>query len=128
MQLEISKLIVENNVEKIVAEEVHPEDYGFSHTFKVLMWLQGCIALGAYKANNHFNFDNIEFLQSSEWRKLLGIKTGRGIKREALKQADMDYIKQTYNIIANDDICDSLCLYTAYFKQKEKPKEYNWED
>ena len=45
----IVDLIKENSVGKIVAEDVHPEAYGNkSHTERVLMWLQGSVALGAH--------------------------------------------------------------------------------
>ena len=55
-------------------------------------------------------------MQANKWRKNLGIKTGRGIKRENLKPLDIKYVKDTYGIDANDDVCDAICLYTAYFK------------
>ena len=67
-------------------------------------------------SSNNINSKSIEFMQASEWRKNLGIKTGRGIKRENLKPLDIKYVKDTYGIDANDDVCDAICLYTAYFK------------
>ena len=68
-------------------------------------------------------------MQASEWRKKLGIKTGRSIKREALKQADINFVQQKYNITANDDVCDAICLYSAYFAPniQKSAKEFNWE-
>lgn len=122
----IVEIIQKNDVGKIVAEDVHPESYGLkSHTERMLMWLQGSVALGAHSINNKIDYDFIEFMNSSTWRKLLGIKTGRGIKRATLKQADIEFVKQKYNIVANDDVCDAICLFTAYFTKVEE--DYNWE-
>lgn len=122
----IVEIIKENDVSKIVAEDVHPEAYGQkSHTERILMWLQGSVALGAHSIKPEADYDFIEFMNSSSWRKLIGIKVGRGVKRATLKQADIDFVKNKYNIIANDDVCDAICLYTAYFT---KPVEdFNWE-
>ena len=126
IQNQITELIKKYNIEKIVAEDVHPESYGYSDTARLLMWLQGSIVLGAHSVNNNINSKSIEFMQASEWRKNLGIKTGRGIKRENLKPLDIKYVKDTYGIDANDDVCDAICLYTAYFIEHKK-NEQNWE-
>lgn len=115
IQEEIKKLIEKYNIKKIVAEDVHPETYGFSDTSRLLMWLQGAVMLGAHELNENISSKSLELMQASQWRKLLGIKTGRSVKRESLKQADIQYIKNTYNIDANDDVCDAICLYSAYF-------------
>lgn len=124
IQTEIINLVKQYNITKLIAEDVHPEAYGYSDTARLLMWLQGSIVLGAHTVNNDINSKSIEFMQASEWRKQLGIKTGRGIKRENLKPLDIKFIKDTYDIDANDDVCDALCLYTAYFKKKQT--EFDW--
>lgn len=116
IQSGIIELVKYYNIEKLIAEDVHPEAYGYSDTARLLMWLQGSIVLGAHSVNDNINSKSIEFMQASEWRKNLGIKTGRGIKRENLKPLDIKYVKDTYGIEANDDVCDAICLYTAYFK------------
>ena len=122
----IVDLIKENSVGKIVAEDVHPEAYGNkSHTERVLMWLQGSVALGAHSIDTSIDYDFIEFMNSSSWRKLLGMKLGPKVKRVALKQADIEFVKNKYGIVANDDVCDAICLYTAYFTTPKE--EYNWE-
>lgn len=125
IQKEITELIRQYNIEKIIAEDVHPEAYGYSDTARLLMWLQGSIVLGAHSINNNINSKSIEFMQASEWRKQLGIKTGRGVKRENLKPLDIKYVKDNYGIEANDDVCDAICLYAAYFKANQE--ELNWE-
>ena len=52
----------------------------------------------------------LEYVYPSTWRATIGIKNGRGIKRESLKQADIDFVKERYNISVNDDIADAICL------------------
>lgn len=108
----IQQIIKEYNIQKIVAEEVHA-DTPNNHTNKVLLWLQGVIAVLAFETI--VPPIEIEFVQSSSWRSKIGIKTGRGIKRSEVKQADMDYVKNKYGIEANDDICDAICLHNAYY-------------
>ena len=75
--------------------------------------------------NRSIDYDFIEFMNSSLWRKLLGMKLGPKVKRVALKQADIEFVKNKYGIVANDDVCDAICLYTAYFTKPQE--EYNWE-
>lgn len=108
----IEKVIKEYNIQKIVAEEVHADTTN-SHTNKVLLWLQGVITVLAFESV--VPPIEVEFIQASTWRSKIGIKTGRGIKRNEVKQADMDYVKNKYGIEANDDICDAICLHNAYY-------------
>ena len=53
---------------------------------------------------------------ASHWRSQVGIKIGRGIKRDQLKTASKKIVKAIYNIDVNDDISDSICLGIAYIK------------
>lgn len=111
MQNEIGKLISENGITNIIAEEVRP-DFVNVRTYKVLMWLQGAIVLKAYEIDPKIS---VEYLYPSEWRSKIGIKTGRGIKREQVKAASIKYVKDKYGIDANDDVCDAICLLDSYF-------------
>ena len=79
--------------------------------------MQGIILYCAYLQNNKFDY---EFIQANSWRSKIGIHTGPGVKREQLKKADMDYVKNKYGISANDDICDAICLMDAYYKKEVK--------
>lgn len=118
----IQKIVEKYNIVKIVAEEVRT-DYKNVHTYKVLNWIQG---ITLYKAFQFFPEIEYEFIQPSSWRSKIGIHTGRGIKREELKKADIEYVKNKYNINANDDVCDAICLKDAYYI-KEKPVEgFDW--
>ena len=110
MITELSKIADKYKPDNVIVEEVLPEDVRNNQkTFKALMYLQAFVA---------YEFDKrgkkLEFFVSSEWRKKCGIKTGRGIKRESLKKADIDFVKEHYNVGVNDDIADAICIGYAY--------------
>jgi Holliday junction resolvasome RuvABC endonuclease subunit len=114
---QIKKIIKELRVifdkykpDNIIVEEVLPEDVKHNQTvFKALMYLQAAVAL-------EFNKDNkkLEFFVSSEWRKICGIRTGRGITRDTVKAADIKFVKDNYGLNVNDDIADAICIGYAY--------------
>ena len=66
----------------------------------------------------------MEYVYPGTWRKDCGIRTGRGIKREALKKADIQFVKDNYNIDVNDDIADAICIGHAY--QLNNQPGHNW--
>lgn len=121
MRENIKNLLKQNpQIEKIVIQEVPPQ-YN-SHTMKVLMWLQAVIAVAAYEVNPKIQ---LVFMNASEWRAALKIKQGKGIRREQLKNKDIQYVKNKYNIeIENDDIADAICLFDAYWLKYNN--ELNW--
>ena len=120
MRDQLSKLIKNNKIDKIIMEEVRPE-YN-SHTNKVLMWLQAVIVVAAYQINSNIEYD---FIGASEWRAALKIKQGRGIKRQTLKTQDIQYVQNKYNISVNDDEADAICIFDAYWQNFNN--EINWE-
>lgn len=121
----IRNILKEYNIDKIIVEEVRPEGgYGVGNqkTHKALMWLQGAIA---FLAHDEFNNLPIEYIYPSSWRAKLNIKNGRGIKRANLKEADIAFVKDKYNINVNDDMADAICIGLSYFVP-EKNNELNW--
>ena len=101
------------NVTNVIMEDVIPEDVRHNQAvFKVLHYLQAAVVLMLHEYNQ-----KVEFYVSSEWRKKCGIKTGRGITRDMVKAADIKFVKDNYNIDANDDICDAICIGYAYTHQ-----------
>ena len=121
MRQYISNLIKNNNIQKIVVEEVRPE-YN-SHTMKILMWLQAAIVIATYEIDKNIEF---QFIGASSWRAELKIHQGRGIKRQQLKSEDINYVQKKYNIkVINDDEADAICLFDAYFHRQDN--ELNWE-
>jgi Holliday junction resolvasome RuvABC endonuclease subunit len=106
MQDEIEKIIIEYKVDKIIMEDVLPEDVKGNRTvFDALKYLQGYLV-------EIFNKYKIpyEFMVVSHWRKMCGIKTGSGIKRESLKPKDIAFVKNQFGISVNDDIADAICI------------------
>ena len=73
-----------------------------------LAQLQGAI-IGACEL---FNV-SYEILKPSEWRKELGFKQGRQIKRPELKQQAIDYVAEHYKETVSSDEADAMCIATA---------------
>lgn len=74
-------------------------------TSKMLMMIVGGI--------NHWCLENnceFEKVIPSSWRKVVGIKTGKGVKREELKQSSIEYVNKEYNISVGDDEADAIGL------------------
>lgn len=97
------------SITRVVIEEVMPEDiHNNQKIFKALTYLQGFIL----REIDHHNIDtdNIKFLLSSEWRKICGIHTGRGVKRESLKPRDKAFVQSQFGLSVNDDIADAICI------------------
>ena len=120
MRDQLSKIIKNNKIDKIIMEQVRPE-YN-SHTNKVLMWLQAIIVIAAYEINSKIEY---QFIGASTWRAALKIKQGRGVKREALKPQDIQYVQNKYNLQVNDDQADAICIFDAYWEKIDN--EINWD-
>lgn len=121
---EIQETIEEyNRIDKLILEEVRPEDsVGLNtNTHRALMWAQAAIA---FMIHDNYPKITMEYVYPGTWRKDCGIKTGRGIKREALKKADIQFVKDNYNIDVNDDIADAICIGHAY--QLNNQPGHNW--
>lgn len=119
--IELNTYVKNNFVDKIILEEVRPEQGRNLTTYKALMWLQAAINFMM-----HENYPNvkIEYVYPNEWRALCGIRTGRGIKRDNLKNADIQFVKDTYNIEVNDDIADAIGIGHSFVNQLNN--EINW--
>lgn len=122
MITELNEILLKEKVDKIILEEVRLEQNVNLKTYKALMYLQAAIV---FLVHEHFNKIEIEFVYPSEWRKACGIKTGRGVRRDLLKQADIDFVKQIYNISVNDDEADAIGIGHSYVNQLKN--EINWE-
>lgn len=122
----IKEIMSNEIIDTVVVEEVRPENgqtgVGNLHTHKVLMWLQASIL---FMLHDNYKDVKVEYLYPSSWRQTCGIKTGRSIKRESLKQADIDFVKNKYDINVNDDEADAIGIGYAYFTKQNN--EINWE-
>ena len=74
----------------------------------------------------HENFPHIEveYVYPSEWRASCGIRNGRGIKRESLKEEDINFVKQNYGITVNDDVADAIGIGHAYVNKLDN--KFDW--
>ena len=111
---EIKPLIQEYQINKIVLEEVRPDDIGGHSnlaTHKALMYLQGAICM---MVHDSYPKVTIDYLYPSEWRKCCKIKTGRGIVRATVKQRDIRFVQETFGLTVNDDIADAIGLGYAH--------------
>lgn len=121
---EIQETIEEyKEINKLILEEVRPEDSAGlnTNTHRALMWAQAAIA---FMIHDNCPKITMEYVYPGTWRKDCGIKTGRGIKRETLKKADIQFVKDNYNIDVNDDIADAICIGHAY--QLNNQPGHNW--
>lgn len=121
MRDEMREAIKQYNITTVVMEEVRP-DRGATNpaTMKALMWLQAAFAI---MVHDEFPKTKIVYIYPSEWRAACGIHTGRGIKRDTLKEADMDFVARNYAQVANDDEADAVCIGHAYITKNTN----NWE-
>ena len=121
----IKEILNKYTINKIVLEEVRPEGgYGAGNiqTHRALMWLQAAIG---FLLHDEFKTIEIEYVYPSSWRASCGIKNGRGIKRISQKEADIQFVQETYGIKVNDDIADAICIGHAQFNKENE--NFNWE-
>ncbi len=127
MRDELAAILNQYSIDKIIVEEVRPEGgfgVGNTQTHRALMWLQ---AATAFLLHDNYPQIEIEYIYPSSWRAKLGIKNGRGIKRTSLKEADIAFVKNKYNIDVNDDIADAICIGLAAYSNANDSNEINWE-
>ena len=86
-----------------------------------MTWAHGIIGLML----NHYKLKYDTVYTSSEWRSIVGVKTGAGVKRESLKNKDIQKVKDLYNIDVNDDEADAILIGLA--KIKKSKTEINFE-
>ena len=113
-------------IDTIVIEEVIPDHAKNQNTFKALMYLQAAIIIMLH--DNH-PAAKLEFMYPGSWRSTCGIRTGRGVKRETLKEADVRFANQTYGLnITSDDQADAICIGHAYLHPTSASGgDLNWE-
>ena len=76
----------------------------------------------------------MQLCTASHWRKMVGIKTGRGITRAMLKPKDIEKAKELFpkfanDIKNNDDKADAILIGYSYYLEcaSRDELEYNWE-
>ena len=107
-------LIANPDLQYLILEQVRQQGFTNIKTYKALMYLQGCISMMVHQ---YFKHIQIDFMYPSEWRKVCGIKQGRGIQRPKQKQNDIEWVKSNFNLQVNDDIADAIGLGYAYINK-----------
>lgn len=97
----------------VVIEDIQLQ--GNVQVFIRLAKLQGIIQRILRKRNIPY-----VMLTSSKWRRALGFKSGKGVKREQLKQKAIALVTEKYHIQYSEDVCESICIAMAYYKLKEQ--------
>lgn len=122
----IDQLIAELSIDVVVMEEVIPDHAKNQNTFKALMYLQAAIVI---MLHDKYPKITLELVYPGSWRSVCGIKIGRGVKRETLKEADVRFANETYGLkITSDDQADAICIGHAHLHPKNTPaQDYNWE-
>lgn len=112
----INKILQQNlDLEYVIMEEVRQQGFINVKTYKALMYLQGCIQMMIHQKFKHLQTD---FLYPSSWRKICQIKQGRGIQRKQQKQLDIQWVKDNFNIVPeNDDVADAIGLGYGYINK-----------
>lgn len=109
MFVKIVKILDQYDVDKIYMEKAICKGGNVDVTIK-LAYLSGGISLYCVQRD-------IEFYNPlpSEWRKLVGIPNGRGVKRDAQKEMAIKVVKDEYGINVNDDIAESILIARSAF-------------
>lgn len=115
MRQMIQSRIKTNSPDLVVIEDVALQSS--AKTVIQLAQLQGAI-IGACDI---FNIP-YEILKPTEWRKTLGFKQGRQIKRPELKQQAINYVAENYDEIVSSDEADAMCIAKAALMRLEKNK------
>ena len=108
-------------------EEVIPDHAKNTQTFKALMYLQAAVVM---MVHDKHPMVKVELIYPGSWRAQAGIKTGRGVKRESLKEADIRRAQEVFGAQQlNDDEADAILIgavYAGVFGAPQKD-ELNWE-
>lgn len=120
MRQMIQSRIKNNRPDLVVIEDVALQSS--AKTVIQLAQLQGAIIGACDIFGVHY-----EILKPTEWRKTLGFKQGRQVKRPELKQQAIDYVAEHYGEVVSSDEADAMCIAKAAQLRFEQNK-LNQED
>lgn len=109
MMKEICDYIGKYNVDKIIMEESMMTNN--IDTVKKLSNVAGAVMY--YATSNNIEF---EFVLPSEWRKIIGLRQGRGIPKEILKSEAIMAVKQEYGMDLTNDEAEAILIARSGFK------------
>lgn len=103
----------------VVAEEVSLQNPNVK-TIVELSRIQGLVQAASYASlSNPF----VTFYTPAQWRKSVGIQTGRGIKRAELKKASTQMVAEKYGKNVSDDEADAILIGQAACGLSKENKE-----
>lgn len=108
--IEMAKKIY-NALEKYNPSKVYIEEAASTRNAIVqrfLVRLQGIVF--AWKL---FNECEVILYRPQMWRKACDIKQGRNVKRSELKKQAIDFVKNKFEVIVNDDVAEAICIGVA---------------
>lgn len=79
-------------------------------TVKLLSYIAGSVI--SWCAQNNVEF---KFMLPSEWRKKVGLRQSKKIKREELKQEAMNAVKELYGLDVTDDEAEAILIARSEF-------------
>lgn len=109
MLIRICNILDKFKINKIYMEKAICKGGNVDITIK-LAYLSGGMSLYCVQKNIEFNNP-----VPSEWRKVIGIPTGRGVLRDAQKQTAIKAVKDWYKINVNDDVAEAILLARSAF-------------
>lgn len=114
---EIEPIISTCSFDYIVLEEVPNINNGNIKTLKALYWLQAALNFLFYEK---IPKSTVKYFIPGEWRKKVGIHTGRGVTRDKLKKISITLVKNIYNIDCNDDVAEAILLGQAFINNSNE--------
>lgn len=112
---EVNLLMLEYNPDVIYTEETEPATQKIIDVYRKLTFAHGAIAI----VLNHYHKE-LQYCTASHWRKIVGIKTGPGIKRAQLKPLDVAKANELFNLnTKNDDLADAVLIGWSYILEHE---------
>ena len=123
----IDAIITQAQIDTVIMEEVIPDHSKNTNTFKALMYLQAAVMM---MIHDKHPIVKVELIYPGSWRSQAGIKIGRGVKRETLKEADIRRAQEVFGAQQlNDDEADAILIGGVYAGVFGAPKndELNWE-
>ena len=119
----IQQVVKKYQPTKVIAEEPEPAFVKNNiSVYRKLTFVHGAICMMLH----HYNLE-MELCTSSHWRKIVGIHTGRGIKRTELKAKDIEETNKFFPQVntKSDDVADAILIGLSYIKQNNLD-QFNW--
>lgn len=82
-----------------------------AQTQRFLTRLQGVVY--GWCVNHGCEFHTI---RPTSWRSAIGLKQGKNVKREQLKEQSVKYVLDNYGLYVGDDEADAICIADAVMK------------